>query len=155
VGVGWNEAEYRFVGVDFSKRGRLTDESLRLMRALWSGEDSFEGEFWSYENASFGPLPEELPEIWVGGGGEAALRRARELGDAWHPVNPDPEEVARVLEEWPEGKVTARIPVKNVQKTGERLEALRDAGLSAACLRFSDEGVMEAFASDVAPELRD
>jgi probable F420-dependent oxidoreductase len=155
VGVGWNEEEFRFVGVDFSKRGRLADESLRLMRALWTGEPSFQGEFWSYENASFGPLPEEPPEIWVGGGGKRALRRAQELGDAWHPVNPEPEEVARVLEEWPEGRVTARMPVKDVRETGERLVALRDAGLSAVCLRFSEEGAMEAFASEVAPGLRD
>ena len=155
VGVGWHEPEHRFVGVDFAKRGALTDESLRLMRALWSGEPSFQGEFWSYENASFGPLPEEPPEIWVGGGSRAALRRARELGDAWHPVNPEPEEVARVLEEWPKGRVTARMPVRDVGEAGKRLGALQEAGLSAACLRFSDEGVMEAFASDVAPELRD
>jgi probable F420-dependent oxidoreductase len=155
VGVGWHEPEHRFVGVDFAKRGALTDESLRLMRALWSGERSFQGEFWSYENASFGPLPEEPPEIWVGGSSRAAIRRARELGDAWHPVNPEPEEVAGVLEEWPQGRVTARMPVSNVAEAGQTLGALREAGLSAACLRFSDQRVMEAFASEVAPELPD
>jgi probable F420-dependent oxidoreductase len=154
VGVGWNEPEYRFVGVDFAQRGRMTDESLRLMRALWSGESSFQGEFWSYEDASFGPRPDELPEIWVGGGSRRAQRRARELGEVWHPVEPEPEEVARVLEEWPEGRVTARMPVSAAQEAGEKLGALRDAGLTAACLRFSDQGVMEVFASEVAPALR-
>jgi probable F420-dependent oxidoreductase len=154
VGVGWNEGEYRFVGVDFSRRGRLMDESLRLMRALWTGESSFHGEFWSYEDASFGPLPDELPEIWVGGGSDAALRRARDLGDAWHPVNPDPDEVKRVLEDWPEGRVTIRLAVSDIEEGGEKLTALRDAGVSAACLRFSEYEVMEAFASEVAPGLR-
>jgi probable F420-dependent oxidoreductase len=154
VGVGWHEPEFRFVGVDFAKRGRLTDESLRVMRALWIGEPSFQGEFWSYEDASFGPLPEERPEIWVGGGSDRALRRAKELGDAWHPVSPDPEDVRQALEEWPEGRVTCRMPVRDVGEAGERLGALKEAGLSAATLWFPDRSAMEAFAADVAPALR-
>jgi alkanesulfonate monooxygenase SsuD/methylene tetrahydromethanopterin reductase-like flavin-dependent oxidoreductase (luciferase family) len=69
-------------------------------------------------------------------------------------VNPDPEEVERALENWPEGRVTVRMPVSDPQEAGEKLGALRDAGVAAACLRFSEYGVMEAFASDVAPGLR-
>jgi len=156
VGVGWNEAEFRLVGADFGRRGRVADEMLRLMRALWSQQPSFQGEIWSYEDVSFGPVPETPPEIWVGGGGARALRRARELGDVWHPVSPEPEQVARALEEWPEGRVTCRMPVRGaVEEAGEKLSAVRDVGLSAATLWFSDLKAMEAFASDVAPDLRD
>jgi probable F420-dependent oxidoreductase len=154
IGVGWHEPEYRMVGADFSKRGRMADEMIRLMRALWAGEASFEGEFWSYVDASFGPALDSPPEIWVGGGARA-LRRARELGDVWHPLSPEPEDVARVLEEWPEGRVTCRMPVRDaVEEAGEKLRALGESGLSSATLWFSDVKAMEAFARDVAPDLR-
>ena len=59
---------------------RRTDEALRLIRALWRGGRTFRGER-SFENATFAPLPEPQPELWVGGGSEPAIRRARELED--------------------------------------------------------------------------
>lgn len=154
VGVGWGEAEFRFVGVPFGDRGARADEQLRVMRALWAGESSFQGERWSFEDASFGPLPETPPEIWIGGGSKASLRRAKEFGGAWHPIAPKPDEVRRVLEEWPEGKVTTRMRVKDLREAGEKLGALRDAGLSGAVLHFGDDvGAMESFAREVAPSL--
>ncbi len=56
LGMGWHEDEFRFLGVPFRGRGRRGDESIRLMRALWSGEREFHGENWSFEDATFGPL---------------------------------------------------------------------------------------------------
>ena len=86
VGVGWHEDEFRFMGYEFAGRGRRADEELRLMQALWRGERSFHGEHWSFDDATFAPLPDPRPELWVGGGSARAIRRARELGDVWHPT---------------------------------------------------------------------
>ncbi|HEV8249444.1 MAG TPA: LLM class flavin-dependent oxidoreductase, partial [Gaiellaceae bacterium] len=47
VGMGWHKDEYDFMGVPFEGRGRRADEAIRLLRALWSGEREFEGEYWS------------------------------------------------------------------------------------------------------------
>jgi probable F420-dependent oxidoreductase len=58
-------------------------EGLALMKALWT-EDAvtFDGEFWQVENAGMQPKPFQKPHppIWMGGGAEAALRRAVRLG---------------------------------------------------------------------------
>jgi len=42
--VGWNEREFTNLGVNFHDRGKRLDESIRLIRTLWSTErPSFEG----------------------------------------------------------------------------------------------------------------
>jgi len=46
VGMGWHRDEFEFMGVPFEGRGRRGDEAIRLMRALWRGEPSFEGRYW-------------------------------------------------------------------------------------------------------------
>jgi probable F420-dependent oxidoreductase len=140
VGIGWHEDEYRFMGSDFRTRGRRADEALRLMKALWSGERSFEGEFWSFENATFEPLPTHQPEIWVGGGSDRAIRRARELGDAWHPSRGvDSARVREVKERFPELRVVPRITGASADEVKARIEELRAAGCEGAVVSFGTE----------------
>jgi len=85
---GWNETEFSFVGADYHRRGKKLDESIRLFRTLWKGETKFQGKTLgvNFENAVFEPRPKNphLP-ILIGGISEAAMRRAVDLGDAWHP----------------------------------------------------------------------
>jgi len=79
VGLGWNQGEYAFVGADWRRRARIMDESLQVMRNLWTEErPTFAGTFYNYENTLFFPKPAQRggPPIWVGGGSDAALRRA-------------------------------------------------------------------------------
>jgi probable F420-dependent oxidoreductase len=133
IGMGWHEDEYRFLGIDFHTRGRRADEALRLMRALWAGERAFSGDFWSFEDATFGPLPEQTPETWVGGSSERALRRAREVGDVWHPSrSSNPDHVRQVKQRFPELRTIPRA-------TPENLEPFLAAGAEGAVLNFGDE----------------
>ena len=100
--MGWYEREYEFMGVEFAGRGRRGDEAIRLMRALWNGERRFEGRYWSFSDATAEPLPSPPPEIWVGGSSARAIRRARELGDVWHPSRgSDAAHVRAVKEQHP------------------------------------------------------
>jgi probable F420-dependent oxidoreductase len=114
VGMGWREDEYQLMGVAFEERGKRGDDALRLMHALWTGERSYSGEFWSFENATFAPRPKPVPEIWTGGGPGASLRRALEFGGVWHPTSRyKPERVKQVKEEHPELPVVPRtVPAK-------------------------------------------
>ena len=52
VGMGWHRDEYEFIGIPFEGRGRRGDEAIQLMHALWNGEPEFQGEIWSYLNAT-------------------------------------------------------------------------------------------------------
>ena len=140
VGMGWHEDEYRFMGVEFPGRGRRGDEAIRLMRALWNGERDFDGEFWSFCAATFAPLPASPPEIWVGGSSAPAIRRARELGDVWHPSSgSDLELIRRVKGEDPELRVIPRT-------RPDRVEEMLEAGAEGAVLTFADEAAMRGFA---------
>ncbi len=136
VGMGWHRHEFDFMGIPFKGRGRRADEAIRLMRALWSGERDFEGKFWSFRDATSEPHPSPQPEIWVGGSSERAIRRALELGDAWHPSRgSDPEHVRRVKEQHPELRVIPRVGVENV-------EAMLEAGAEGVVVSFADEAAM-------------
>jgi probable F420-dependent oxidoreductase len=91
VGAGWARQEFEALGVAFNARGRITEEHLDVMRRAWSAEQiSYEGEFAAFANVYTGPLPatdDGIP-IWVGGESGAAIRRAVDRGDAWHPLRP-------------------------------------------------------------------
>ena len=58
-------------------------------RELWTSESpSFNGKYCNFSDMIFLPKPVQKPTIpiWIGGHSKAALRRAGELGDGWHPI---------------------------------------------------------------------
>lgn len=97
IGVGWMAEEFEALGVShFHRRGRATDEYIRLFRALWSGgPTAFEGEFYSLREVICQPTPARPggPPIWVGGNGTPAMRRTVELGSAWHAIRLSADEL--------------------------------------------------------------
>jgi probable F420-dependent oxidoreductase len=93
VGVGWDEEEFTDLGLPFRRRGRMSDDYIRAIKAAFATDiPSFKGEFLAFSGATFSPRPVQRPHppIWVGGSpgavSKAAVRRCAELGDAWHPL---------------------------------------------------------------------
>jgi probable F420-dependent oxidoreductase len=88
VGVGWAKQEFEALGVTYSNRGQLSTEYLAAIRGFFENDVfSYEGRHVSFKDVYTAPRPIRpggLP-IWVGGSSEAALKRAAQYGDAWHP----------------------------------------------------------------------
>ncbi len=102
IGVGGEyPKEFEAVGVPVTERGPRTDESVRLMRRLWSAENvTFRGRFFRVENVTLWPRPARPggPPIWVAGRSEAAVRRAARLGNGYFPYLFSPDRYRTSLE---------------------------------------------------------
>ena len=88
MGAGYLKAEYKALGVDFDARNDLMDEYIRAMKLAWTGEDfAFEGTGYSAPGNRMLPVPVQSPHppLLIGGNSRRAIRRAVEMGDAWHP----------------------------------------------------------------------
>lgn len=101
VGVGGEDRhEIEICGVDPKTRGRRTDESLEVLRALLTGEPvDHLGEFFAFQQATIRPAPEPPVPVVVGGRSDAAIRRAARLGDGWLGVWCSPRRFAAVAGE--------------------------------------------------------
>ena len=96
AGVGWMKEEFDLIGASFRRRGARTDEMVKVMRALWTGETvNFQGEFYQLENSKMHPRPDQgtIPIVW-GGHSDFALERVARLGDGWHPTQSTLPELA-------------------------------------------------------------
>jgi len=96
-GLGGDESrDLQAIGVNRKERAARADEMIALMRRLWTEENvTFEGKFYSVENATVTPRPWQkngLP-IWIGGRSQAAMRRTGRLGDGWLVSSITPAEV--------------------------------------------------------------
>ena len=94
VGVGWSEAEYQALGQDFHTRGRRTDEILEILEACWTTDPtSYAGEHYRLDDMRVLPKPEHPVEVWIGGGSEAAYRRAARFGTGFQLIGLKPDTV--------------------------------------------------------------
>ncbi len=96
VGVGWLEEEFRILGAGeaFAARGAVTDDYVRLYRALWSPDPvEFGSAHYNLPRAYASPKPPTPPPIWVGGNTRPALRRTARIGDGWHAIRMGVEDV--------------------------------------------------------------
>ena len=80
MGVGGREDDFEASGVPLNERGKWLDEALAEMTAIWAGE------------RAIGPdVSDNPPTVLLGGGAEAAFRRAARYGDGWMLGGQPPE----------------------------------------------------------------
>jgi probable F420-dependent oxidoreductase len=94
VAVGWLKEEFELMGVPFHERGRMCDEYVQAMIALWTEESpAFEGKYVSFRDCGFAPKPLRKPRmpLWFGGDSEAPFGRIAKWGDGWIPFLTPPE----------------------------------------------------------------
>ncbi|MGR2752562.1 glucose-6-phosphate dehydrogenase (coenzyme-F420) [Agromyces arachidis] len=91
TGEALNEVATGFRGAgeqdwpEFRERFARLRESVRLMRALWSGEDqvSFEGEYYSTHDASIYDKPDGGVPVYIAAGGPTVAKYAGRAGDGF------------------------------------------------------------------------
>src|SRR5207248_3002522 len=86
LGVGWCEPEMKATGAAFKERGRIGDDYLAAMRALWTQKQpAHRGPYVSFEGVQAMPRPVQasIPVV-VGGRTAPAYRRAVTKGNGWY-----------------------------------------------------------------------
>lgn len=166
VGVGWNEAEFKALGIPFQERGARTTEYLRIWQACWApGTVSFDGKFFSFADMHVSPKPSRQPHppLWVGGLSDAALRRAATFAEVWQPT---PTPLAELIErqaflrqacdrigrhEPPETRMSFRVEFSEITGNAVPAGAERPIGrgtaaeVAADLLRYQEAAGVNAF----------
>ena len=100
AGLGYRAEEFDYLGVPFKQRASRFDESLRLMKRLWTEDEvTFEGEHWQLDSVAphMHPVQKPHPPLWIGAHSMAGTRRAGRYGDAYvcPPETPVPQVIER------------------------------------------------------------
>jgi len=125
AGLGWRRDEYEKFEVPWEERGKRLDESLDIIKKLWTQPmiDEYNGKFFKFKNVCSPPCVQKPhPPIWVGGESNAALRRVAQYGNEWTRIDWWVPEMGIPEEKW---------------NVNERLEKLKEY-----CKQFGRELVL-------------
>ena len=85
VGLGYVEKELEAFGTNRAERVSRLEESIALMKQLWTGEEvNHEGQHWTVRGGRLGltPVQKPHPPIWLAAQSRGAVRRAAAIADA-------------------------------------------------------------------------
>jgi probable F420-dependent oxidoreductase len=84
--AGYLRGEYKALGIDFDQRNDLFDQSLKVLRGVWSDDNFvFDGIGIEAHGLDSNPKPNPHPPIWIGGNSKKARRRVAQAADGWTP----------------------------------------------------------------------
>lgn len=143
VGVGWLREEIANHGVDPSVRGRVVEERLRAMIAIWTQEKAeFHGEFVDFDPIYSWPKPvtKPYPPLYLGGG-PASFRRIARLDAGWISMSPSADVLSGQLEEL-RARAGRDVPVINIhagEPTAKDVEGYLHLGVERVLLELPTE----------------
>jgi probable F420-dependent oxidoreductase len=86
LGLGYRPEEFGYLDVPFKERAARMDESIVLMKKLWTDDEvDFAGRFWTLSGVKphLKPVQQPHPPIWIGGNGRRTLERVAASGQGW------------------------------------------------------------------------
>ena len=135
LGIGWLPPEMEAAGASLARRGARAEDYLRCLRAIWTDEIvDFTGDFYRVPRSRVDPKPVQRPHppVLLGGGADAALRRAGRVAAGW--ISSSQADLSRI----DESIATVRA-------------AAREAGRDPDRLRFVCRGVVKVRTGERAP----
>ncbi|MBT8216762.1 MAG: LLM class flavin-dependent oxidoreductase [Acidimicrobiia bacterium] len=158
LGLGWMPVEFEALGAALSSRGKSMEEILQILPQAWSGRPfHHDGTIHSFPTVGVRPVPETPIPVVIGGGAEAAVRRAARLAQGFFS-NASPAKLAQQVA-WAHDEMasvgrdpatfrwiyyTVMAPGPSVEKAWDRL------GAHVHAMRWK-YGDMEASASRSGP----
>jgi probable F420-dependent oxidoreductase len=89
LGLGWMDEEFEVIGRPMSGRGKLADEFIAVLKAVWTASPvEFHGEFFTVPPSQIEakPVQQPHPPIYLAAFTPAGMKRAATVADGWHPV---------------------------------------------------------------------
>ncbi|MEE3278433.1 MAG: LLM class flavin-dependent oxidoreductase [Pseudomonadota bacterium] len=81
--LGGEREQSEGMGVSHRHRRTMFEESVDLLRRLWTGETLDHDGHWQLRGARISPVPPGPIDIWIGATADVAIERAARLGDGW------------------------------------------------------------------------
>lgn len=84
LGLGWSATEFTALGVPMNERGASMTEMLQILPKAWSGEPfAWDGDVYTISDLAVRPAPSTPIPVIVGGGVDAAVKRAARYADGF------------------------------------------------------------------------
>lgn len=130
VGIGWQREEYDAAGLDFADRGRLLDDTLEVLRELWTApRASVDVSSLRFDGIHMMPKPLQSGGVplWISGRlNERVARRLARFGSGWIPWGDDATDLVSSIPRMREAVARAGGDATTLQVAGTLTIVRRD-----------------------------
>ena len=161
--LGGERLQSEGMGVDFSKRKGMFEESLTILKALLSGETVSSDGYWSIKEAKISPVPDQAVEIWIGSQASVAINRTARMADGWLATpSIGLKEAAKQLNVYRQscaefGREPSAVAIRRdiyIGSTSQEAETLKQKYLAKGYRGFPPEALLAGSVNQIADELR-